>query len=110
REATPEQQKRYTELYHKFLISTYVPRFREYTNQKFTILKSQETDNREYLVDTEIISPGEPPIKVSYRVRQENGGYRIIDVIAEGVSLITTQRSEFNSILAREGLDSLLTR
>jgi ABC-type transporter MlaC component len=36
--------------------------------------------------------------------------YKIIDVAAEGVSMMTTKRSEFSSVIAREGLDGLISR
>ena len=32
----------------------------------------------------------------------------IFDIIAEGVSLISTQREEFSGVVARSGVDSLI--
>ncbi len=111
RTATAEQKQKYTALHKQFLINSYVPKFKEYTNQKSITKKvSQETEN-EYLVETEIIQPDGISIKVDYKVRKNsNDEYLIYDVIAEGVSLITTQRSEFSSILSRKGVDYLIKK
>ena len=106
--ATPAQKKKYDDVYHEFLIRSYVPRFKEYKGQKFELGEVQSEGKGEYMVKTNIISAGEAPIRVDYRVREEGGTFHIIDIISEGVSLINTQRSEFGSVVSREGMDYLL--
>lgn len=110
RRATVEQKDRYRKLYKEYLIASYVPRFREYTNQNFLISGVNKEREKEYLVKTEITSPDQPSINVSYRIRQKDTGFKIIDVIAEGVSLITTQRTEFSSLISRTSIDMLLQK
>lgn len=102
----------YLGLYRDFLMYSYVPKFKSYTNQKLSI-KKYTLDDKEtmaYTVHTEIISPNtNKAIRVHYRVHKNNAGeYRIYDIIGEGVSLITTQRSDFSSLVAREGTDYFL--
>lgn len=110
RNANKEQQEKYIKLYEKFLISKYVPKFKEFTNQNFTINKSIDQDDSEYMVLTKIIQPDGPSINVNYKVRQYGkNDYRIFDVIAEGISLISTQRSDFNSVVTKKGLNKLIT-
>ncbi|MCH2038209.1 MAG: ABC transporter substrate-binding protein [Rickettsiales bacterium] len=110
RAATEEQREQYTKLYQKFLIGSYVPRFKEYTNERISILKVVEKETDEFLVKTEIVRPKEPAIKVDYLVRKKDSRLIIYDVIAEGISLITTQRSEFGSVISRKGLSYLIDR
>jgi phospholipid transport system substrate-binding protein len=56
------------------------------------------------------------PIKVDWRLAQSDQGLRIVDVIVEGVSLTVTQRSDFASVIQRNGgkisalLDTLRTK
>ena len=57
--------------------------------------------------------PNSEPVLVDYRVRESKNtkggsGYKIFDVIVEGVSLITTQRSEFASVITNNGIDYLI--
>lgn len=111
RESTPAQQEKYIKLYNNFLINSYVLKFRQYTDQKMSINKFLTEAEGEYLVETTINDPQGKSYNVSYKTRTaENGKFRIYDIIAEGVSMITTQRSEFGSILAREGMDALIKK
>lgn len=113
REATEQQRDNYINVHRKFLLSNYIPKFKEYTNQRIKIGKSYadgKSDN-EYVVETQIISKDGTAVNISYKVRKsEDGKYMIFDVIAEGVSLIITQRSDFASILARGGVDVLIKK
>ena len=106
--ASAAQKKKYDDIYHEFLIRSYVPRFKEYKGQKFELTETQSQGKGEYFVKTNILSAGEAPIRVDYRVREEGGTFHVIDIISEGVSLINTQRSEFGSVVSREGMDYLL--
>jgi phospholipid transport system substrate-binding protein len=109
RNASDRQKREYQELYKKFLIATYVPKFKEFTNEEIVINKSIKEAEDEYLVQTKIVQEDEKEIEIDYRIRKyEDGTYQIYDVIAEGISLITTQRSEFSSILSRKGVAYLI--
>lgn len=111
RVADEDQKQEYNKYYKKFLVSSYIPRFKEYTNEKIVIKDIKSLEEGEYLVDTSIKSSGSAPIIVSYKLRKnDSGDYLIFDVIAEGISLITTQRSDFSGILSRGGIKSLIKK
>ena len=48
-------------------------------------------------------------VDLALRVRDVRGEMKIIDVIAAGVSMATTQRQEFASIINNQGIDGLMT-
>ncbi len=106
--ATAAQKKAYDDVYREFLIRSYVPRFKEYKGQKFELTETRKDGNNEYLVKTLITSESDAPIRVDYRVRDGGNGFKVSDIISEGVSLINTQRSEFGSAVSREGMDYLI--
>lgn len=111
RESSHEQQAQYMDLYKKFLISSYVSKFRKYTDQKMTISKFSAEVEGDYLVETSIIDQDGKVYKIDYKIRTSaNGSLGIYDIIAEGVSMITTQRSDFASILSRDGMDALIAK
>ncbi len=111
RESSDQEKSQYLTSYSKFLVNSYVPKFRQYTGQKLKILDSSEQDKNEYLVETEITDQDGKSYKVDYRlIMLNNNEYKIRDIIAEGVSLIITQRSDFSSILLREGMTSLIDK
>ena len=48
--------------------------------------------------------------EISYRLRNRNERWRIIDVVIEGVSLVSNYRSQFAEILNRGTIDDLLAK
>ncbi len=46
--------------------------------------------------------------KVDYRVRHEDGGWRIVDITVEGVSLVSNFRSQFQEIISNGGFERLM--
>jgi ABC-type transporter MlaC component len=47
-------------------------------------------------------------VHVDWRVRREDAGYAVIDVAAEGVSMLVTNRSQFEAVAAERGVAGLL--
>ena len=111
RDIDEEKQEKYKNLYHKYLLQTYVPEFKTYTDEKLKFLGSEEEFEKEYVVKTEIVSSEGKIYRVDYKVREnEKGEYRIFDIVAEGISLITTHRSEFGSIVSRKSVNFLIKK
>ncbi len=108
RAATKTQRSEYLVLFREFVLDTYAARLEEYAGQTFEVVKLQPLDKKDTMVNTEIRSPGAPSIRVDYRVRARRDGLKIVDVVVEGVSLITTQRAEFASVINRKGVEGLL--
>ena len=59
-------------------------------------------------VKTEIIQRGAQPISVDYALAKQTNGWLVIDIIIEGVSLVTNYRSQFASEIRKNGMDSLI--
>jgi phospholipid transport system substrate-binding protein len=109
RTATPEQQKRYLAEYEKFVVTHYASRFAQYSGGKFAVTGTRADAEGEYTINMKMSGDqSDEPVLVDYRVRAGKGGFKVFDVIVEGVSMITTQRSEFNAILTRDGIDGLI--
>jgi phospholipid transport system substrate-binding protein len=106
---TNEQKADYMELYSEYLVNSYVPNFKKYNQDQLEIVAVKPGDTNEFLVDTFILRENDQHIRVSYNVRfaPEKNQYMVFDIIAEGVSLIVTQRSEFGSILQNNGIEYL---
>ena len=43
-------------------------------------------------------------------MRKTEQGWKIYDIVVEGVSLVLTYRSEFDSLVKQEGVDGLIKR
>lgn len=109
RTATDEQRTAYLDAYRPFLKKNYVSRLTRYTGQTFKLGDARVDDDGSYIVNMEIIDPNGANVEMLYRVVEApKTGYRIADIVVEGVSLLTTQRSEFNAIVTSKGLDYLI--
>ena len=95
RAASPEQRQEYLRLFRLFILNTYASRLDGYSGQSFTVVKAHPIDDKDTLVNTAISQTNAEPLRVDYRVRTRQGDHKIVDVLVEGIRLITTQRSEF---------------
>src|SRR5690606_29082259 len=108
RTATDEQRKRYTSLYHDYLIGIYVANYAQSSERKITDIKILGVRNGEdgrFTAQTELVMHGAGNVKVDYLVGKSGDGYKIVDVIIEGVSLLASHRSEFMQLAANGGVD-----
>lgn len=101
--ASPEQQKEYLRLFEQMIITTYTDRFRQYSGEQFQVHGGRPDGDTDYFVQSQIMRPSGPPVNVEWRVRKADKGYKIIDVVVEGVSMSVTQRSEFASVIQSQG-------
>jgi len=109
REMSPNQQADYLQLFGDFVLKTYAGRLGGYAGEQFSVVSARPAGQQDVLVQSRIDrQAGGPPILAEWRVRVIGSGYRIIDVMVEGVSMAVTQRSEFDSVLSRGGPESLL--
>jgi phospholipid transport system substrate-binding protein len=111
RSASEEERQEYLKLFEDYVVYVYGTRLSDFNGQTFRIHGSR-TDQDGTIVSTEVFTPGaNAPIKVDWRLIAENGGFKITDIIIEGISLMVTQRSEFASVIQRHGgqLGGLLT-
>jgi phospholipid transport system substrate-binding protein len=104
RSASPDQQKRYTELFHQVLVNNITSKLGDYQGVRFTMGQAQRRDDND-VVSSVVERPNSPPTNVDWIVSNASGSPRIIDVVAEGTSLRLTQRSDYASYLSRNNND-----
>lgn len=106
RTATPQQQHDYIAAYKPFILKNYAAKLTKYSGQTYT-LKNARVEGDDTVVTMEINDPDGQKVNVDYKLRNESG-FKIVDIAVEGVSLLTTQRSEFNGIVENKGVDGLI--
>lgn len=111
REASPEQQQRFVEEFRELLIRTYGTSLSQYSGQKVNYLPNPPSPQPDRAtVRTEIVQSSGPPIPVVYQLRQGKDGWKVFDVVIEGVSLVQNYRSTFNSEIQQGGIDGLISK
>lgn len=103
RQATPAEQQEYLRLFEETLIRNLSSRFGEYQGVRFSLGRTQQRTEDDVLVNTVIERPNSAAFALDWRVAEVGGQPRIVDVIAEGTSLRLTQRSEYSSVIQRNG-------
>jgi phospholipid transport system substrate-binding protein len=98
----PEKQE-FSRLFMDYIVRVYSERFAQYRGETLRVTGSR-SDSDGAIVTSEIIRPqGAPPIKVDWSLSTRDGLYKISDVIIDGVSMRTSERSEFASVIQRNG-------
>jgi phospholipid transport system substrate-binding protein len=105
---TPDQQAEYQVLFSTWVSKSYSARLGGYTGQEFKIDRTQKAGQNDVFVRTRIVQQDSAPLRADWRVRSFDGKYKVIDVVVEGVSMLTTQRSEFAAVLRQHGADGLI--
>lgn len=105
---SPKQREKFQSLYRKYMINSYGPQFNNFNSVSLNILKV-EKQRIFYVVKCQFITDkSNAPIDFDFRIKNRNNKISIIDFVAEGVSLIESQRSEFNSAISSMGIDDFL--
>lgn len=111
RQATPEQQTEYVQLFREFTIQTIASQLRNYGGETYEITGGRAVDDRDTVVSSQIVrTKGQPPANVDWRVRDTDDGLKIIDVVGEGVSAVVTWRQEYGEILSNSGFEGVIAR
>jgi phospholipid transport system substrate-binding protein len=84
--------------------------FDRYGGEKFTVNPDVKQRAVDRLVASNIAPPSGSATTLIYRMRESGGQWRIIDVIAEGVSQLAMQRSDFAQTVASGGLQALVRK
>jgi len=109
RTASADQQSEYMGLFSEYVLKTYARRLGAYGNEQFSITSSKPLGSRDAIVLTQITQQAAgQPITAGWRVRDTQSSYKIIDVMVEGVSMAAAQRSEFESIVQKQGMTGLI--
>lgn len=100
--ATPEQRQTYLALFRQYLVFNVTGRLSQYKGTTFTLGRAQAM-NGDISVATTIRTPNGAPADMQWLVSFASGKPQIVDLVAEGTSLRITQRSEYASVITRNG-------
>ncbi len=95
------------------MIHRFLPLFSQTSGEKFEIgpVRPYKNNPNFVSVESKLRRVEGEPIQVNWRVRKIGENYKIVDIVAEGVSIAVTLRSEYVSVLKGNGGDvDALTR
>ena len=109
--ATLKQQHEYEQLFHSVLVREVVVRLGDYQQEQVHLIVGHpEEDYGNIDVPSTLERTGHPPAHVTWVLRDDGSGFKIVDMLAEGVSMRLTVRSDYDSFLTghNDSIDALL--
>jgi len=107
--ASPEDQTKLVDTFSRFMIANYAGRFDGYSGEKFEVVGEEPSAQDTVLVRTRLVQPQGEVVQLNYRLRSANGSWKIIDVYLNGtVSELALRRSEYASLIKREGWNAVI--
>jgi phospholipid transport system substrate-binding protein len=98
-QATESERARFLKAVATAEAKAYSERFGQYGGQTLTVGKVTPRANGVTIVDSRLNQTSGQPIKLEWEIRND----RITDVKVEGVSMVMTRRSDFNSYIQNNG-------
>ncbi len=104
------QQQQLVDVFSRLSIASYAHNFKDYSGESFTFDNEEETTRGGLVIHTHLTIPDDKPVKFDYMLKEKGDSWRIINIIANGVSDLALKRSEYTTILQREGFDALIAK
>lgn len=109
--APPEQRERLVAAFRAMLVRTYANAIDVYRGQTMMVEPARvPTSATEATVRNRYVSPGRRPTPVEYTMRKGAEGWKIYDIVVDGISLVLTYRSQFEETARNSGMEGLIAQ
>ena len=98
-----EQQQILISHFHELSISTYSGWFKGYNGEQFKYIEQKEMPRNYVLVRSQLIRSNGDTVSFDYLLRQDKKDWKIINILADGVSDLALRRVEYRSVLKQKG-------
>ena len=104
RTSTPEQQQEFLHLFEDVVVLTWSSRFKDAADDvKLEVTDARTDVDGSTLVESRIARDKQEPVPLIWRLRSHDGAFHVVDLIAEGTSMVFTYREEYASVINRHG-------
>ena len=105
-----KQKAEYVEEFKRYLTNSYGNRIERYDQQEVEILGERDEPRGDVVVKTKVVGGEFEGALVDYRLRNKTGDWRVIDLVIEGISMVSNYRDQFKSIVSSGGPELLLEK
>jgi len=107
----PAQQAELVTQFKRMSITTFAARFDGYSGERFEVVGENDVPGGRVVVVNRIVKASSEAVPLNYVFTKSGGEWRAVDVYLQGtISQLAIYRSEFVSVLNREGYDGLVRR
>ncbi|KGE79562.1 toluene tolerance protein [Halomonas sp. ND22Bw] len=107
RNATPSQRSRFVDTFRQTLIDTYAKGLVTFDYRDIRVLDNQDAGRYEdqASVEMEVVASDGTVYPVSYSLRQDDGQWKVVNVIVNGINLGLTFRNQFDQAMRDQNRD-----
>lgn len=110
--ATESQRTAYFNAFENYLVQAFAQALSMYNGQNYQVESAKDLSGKTLIsIRVLLIQPdkSQQPLRIDFQWRKNSitGEWKAYDLIAEGVSMITTKQNEWSTILRQDGIDAL---
>ena len=109
RSATARERADFLAVFEEIALQRILPMFTGRTHddagKSFDVVAERRgANNRTHIFVYALVTRDKgPPVHLTWRVREKDGQFKILDISAEGISMALTLRQEYNSVIRQSG-------
>jgi len=107
---TKEQQAGFTSTFQELSHSMYAGRFNSYSGEQFSLISEKSLKRNRKLVQSRFVKADGEEIRFNYILHQVQDQWKIINIMVNGVSDLALKRTEYGSILKKNGYPTLIEK
>ncbi len=109
RSTDENQRKRFVKAFETYIIDTYSSALGKYEHQTINIDPKTLGDTKSTIVNVSVKTKSEELYQVAFKLRQnqKTKEWKVYDMVAEGISLLSSKQAEFNDLIAKHGIDKV---
>ncbi len=109
---TDDQRKEFTDTLQALIEKNLIKRLKNSKDHVVTY-ESEEVDGKQASVVT-MASQGDDPraekTEIAYKMHKQGNSWGVIDMVTDGISLVSNYRSQFNKIITEDGWPALMQK
>jgi len=106
---SPQEQADFVALFTELLERAYVGKIEAYSGEQI-VYTGELVDGDYAVVRSRINTKRRTETALDYRLHRTDGRWKVYDVLIDGVSFVSTYRSEFNRVIQLHSWDELMDR
>ncbi len=111
RSVPKEKLIEFVQVFREYLITTYAVAMGYYNNQIVEFEPASNVEGKKSVTVRAVVKEsGRPDINIAFKVRKntKTNQWKAYDMVAEGISMLSSKQSEFESILRQDGIQVVI--
>ncbi len=104
-----DKKREFIEVFTRLSTATYAENFKSFGGERFAT-RATENKKSAQLVKTVLIKSDGKEVSLNYLLANDQGRWRIVNVVAQGVSDLSLKRAEYTAVIGSDGIDTLIAK